>query len=215
MFERQEKISGLTADEVNKRIAEGKINISTNLKTKSVKRICYDNIFTLFNLINVVLLVALFLVESYKNMTFIGVVVANIAIGITQELRSKISVDKLTILSEKKVKVLRDGEVCEINKDEIVLDDIIELSRGNQIPTDCIVCSGECKVNESLLTGESDLIQKKNNDEMLSGSFIAAGKCYAKVIRVGADCYAAKINNEAKYIKKVNSQILKSFNFII
>ena len=215
MIQNKEKIYGLSAEEVNKRIAEGKINISTNLKTKSVKRICYDNIFTLFNLINVVLLVALFLVESYKNIMFIGVVVANIAIGITQELRSKISVDKLTILSEKKVKVLRDGKVCEINKDEIVLDDIMELSRGNQIPADCIVYSGECKVNESLLTGESDLIQKKKNDEMLSGSFIAAGRCFAKVVKVGFDCYAAKINNEAKYIKKVNSQILKSFNFII
>ncbi len=215
MVENQEKISGLSNDEVQRRIDEGKINVSSNLKTKSVKRICYDNIFTLFNLINVILLVALFLVGSYKNMLFIGVVVANIAIGITQELRSKISVDKLTILSEKKVKVVRNGKIIEINKDEIVLDDIMVLSRGNQIPADCIVYSGECKVNESLLTGESDLIQKKNNDEMLSGSFIAAGKCYAKVTKVGADCYAAKINNEAKYIKKVNSQILKSFNFII
>ena len=148
-------------------------------------------------------------------MLFIGVVIANIIIGIVQEIRSKISVDKLTILSEKKINVLRNGKIAEISKDEIVLDDILVLSRGSQIPADCIVCDGNCRVNESLLTGESNLIEKNVGDELLSGSFIAAGKCYAQAVKVGADCYAAKINNEAKYIKKVNSQIMESFNFII
>lgn len=206
---------GLTSEEVKKRKAEGKVNISANLKTKSIGRIFYDNICTLFNLINVLLLVALLFVGSYKNMLFMGVVISNIAIGIFQEIRSKISVDKLTILSEKKVNVLRNGEIVEISKDEIVLDDIIVLSRGAQIPADCIVVDGDCKVNESLLTGESNLIEKKTGDELLSGSFINSGKCLAGVTKVGADCYAAKINNEAKYIKKINSQILQSFNFII
>lgn len=215
MAQIKENLIGLTDNEVQKRIQEGKVNISSTLKTKSIKRICFDNICTLFNAINVVLLVALLLVGSYKNMLFVGVVVANIAIGIIQEIRSKISVDKLTILSEKKIDVLRNGKIVSISKEEIVLNDIIVLSRGSQIPADCIVYSGECKVNESLLTGESDLILKKENDELLSGSFLAAGKCYAKVTKVGADCYASKINNEAKYIKKINSQILKSFNFII
>lgn len=209
------KITGLTSAEVEKRKSEGKVNISANLKTKSVKRILYDNIVTLFNLINVVLFVALLLVGSYKNMLFIGVVLANIVIGVFQEVRSKRSVDKLSILSERKITVLRDGVEREIPREEIVLDDIIVLSRGSQIPADCVLFSGECKVNESLLTGESDLIPKKMGDEMLSGSFISSGKCYAKATKVGADCYAAKINNEAKYIKKVNSQIMKSFNFII
>lgn len=211
----QEKFRGLTESEVNQRIREGKVNTSSTLKTKSIKRIFFDNICTLFNAINVVLLIALLLVGSYKNMLFVGVVVSNIAIGIIQEIRSKISVDKLTILSEKKIDVLRDGEIISISKDDIVLDDILVLSRGSQIPADCIVYNGECKVNESLLTGESDLISKAQNDELLSGSFIVAGKCYAKVVKVGADCYASKINNEAKYVKKINSQILKSFNFII
>lgn len=209
------QLSGLSEEEVKKRIDDGKVNISSNLKTKSIKRIFYDNICTLFNLINVILFVALILVGSYKNLLFIGVVLANTAIGIFQEIRSKISVDRLTILSEKKISVLRNGKITEISKEDIVLDDILVLSRGSQIPADCVVCEGECKVNESLLTGESDLILKKNNDELLSGSFIASGKCFARVTKVGEECYAAKINNEAKYIKKVNSQILKSFNFII
>lgn len=209
------KISGLTSLEVEKRKKEGKVNISSNLKTKSVKRIFYDNIVTLFNLINVVLFIALLLVGSYKNILFMGVVLTNIAIGVFQEIRSKCSVDKLSILSERKITVLRDGKECEISREDIVLDDVIVLSRGSQVPADCILVRGECKANESLLTGESDLIQKKVNDEMLSGSFVSSGKCFAKVTKVGADCYAAKINNEAKYIKKVNSKILKSFNFII
>lgn len=209
------KISGLTSLEVEKRKNEGKVNISSNLKTKSVKRIFYDNIVTLFNLINVVLFIALLLVGSYKNILFMGVVLTNIAIGVFQEIRSKRSVDKLSILSERKISVLRDGKECEISREDIVLDDVIVLSRGSQVPADCILVRGECKANESLLTGESDLIQKKVNDEMLSGSFVSSGKCFAKVTKVGADCYAAKINNEAKYIKKVNSKILKSFNFII
>ena len=209
------KISGLSSFEVEKRKKEGKVNISSNLKTKSVKRIFYDNIVTLFNLINVVLFIALLLVGSYKNILFMGVVLTNIAIGVFQEIRSKRSVDKLSILSERKISVLRDGKECEISREDIVLDDVIVLSRGSQVPADCILVRGECKANESLLTGESDLIQKKVNDEMLSGSFVSSGKCFAKVTKVGADCYAAKINNEAKYIKKVNSKILKSFNFII
>ena len=215
MAENNTKLSGLSESEVAQRINEGKVNISANLKTKSIKQIFYENICTLFNAINVVLFIALLIVGSYKNMLFMGVVLANIVIGITQEIRSKISVDKLTILSEKKVEILRSGKIIEISKEDIVLDDIIILSRGSQIPADCVVCEGECKVNESLLTGESDLILKKTNDEMLSGSFVASGKCFAKVTKVGAECYAAKINNEAKYIKKVNSHILKSFNFII
>lgn len=215
MAENMSKPSGLSKSEVLQRINEGKINFSGNLKTKSIKRIFYDNIVTLFNIINVILFIALLLVGSYKNLLFMGVVIANIAIGIFQEIRSKISVDKLTILSEKKISVVRDGKIIEISREEIVLDDIIMLTRGSQIPADCVVAEGECKVNESLLTGESDLILKKKNDEMLSGSFISAGKCFAKVTKVGADCYAAKINDEAKYIKKINSQILRSFNFII
>ena len=210
-----ESIQGLTSAEVAERQRQGKTNAAVTLKTKSIKRIFYDNICTLFNLINVVLFVSLLLVGSYKNLLFIGVVFFNTIIGIIQEIRSKRSVDKLTILTETKAEVLRDGKTVQIPKEELVLDDIIFLSRGNQIPADCVVVDGSCKVNESLLTGESDLIEKAECDEMLSGSFISAGKCCARVARVGADCYAAKINSEAKYIKKNNSRILRSFKFII
>ena len=210
-----EKIRGLSASEVSQRVSQGKVNAASTLKTKSISRIFYDNICTLFNLINVLLFVSLLLVGSFKNLLFIGVVFFNTVIGIVQEIRSKQSVDKLTILTEAKVSVLRDGVLTEIAKDELVLDDVIHLGRGSQIPADCVLLEGECKVNESLLTGESDLISKHEGEEMLSGSFIAAGTCYARITRVGADCYAAKINNEAKYIKKNNSRILKSFKFII
>lgn len=215
MDKNKTKITGLITAEVAERIKSGKVNIVEDIKTKSLKKIFCDNIFTLFNAINLVLFIALVLVGSYKNILFMGVVISNIVIGVVQEIRSKISVDKLTILSEKHINVLRNGVTTEISKNNIVLDDIIILSRGDQIPADCVVCDGECKVNESLLTGESDLISKTKGSDLLSGSFITAGKCFAKVTKVGMDCYAAKINNEAKYIKKVNSQILNSFNFII
>lgn len=211
----EHKLFGLTQEEVDQRIKEGKVNIATTVKTKSIKRIFYDNICTLFNLINVILFVMLLLVGSYKNMLFIGVVVFNTVIGIVQEIRSKKSVDTLTILTESKLDVMRGGEVVKLSKDELVLDDVLVLSRGNQVPADCIVIDGSCRANESLLTGESDLIDKNIGDEMLSGSFISAGSCYCRVNRVGADSYASRINAEAKYIKKNNSQILKSFKTII
>ncbi len=211
----EKELRGLTSAEAEQRKAEGKVNTASTVKTKSIKRIFIDNICTVFNGINVLLFILLMVVGSYKNLLFIGVVLFNTIIGIVQEIRSKKSVDKLTILTESKLSVLRDGEIVELNKDELVLDDIILLSRGNQVPADCILVDGECSANESLLTGESDLIAKKLGDELLSGSFIASGNCKCRVNRVGADSYAAKINNEAKYIKKNDSQILKAFKTII
>ncbi|MBQ3330575.1 MAG: HAD-IC family P-type ATPase, partial [Ruminococcus sp.] len=215
MEEKKTNLRGLTEEEVLQRMREGKVNAASTVKTKSIKRIFIDNICTVFNGINVLLFILLMLVGSYKNLLFIGVVLFNTVIGIVQEIRSKQSVDKLTILTESKLKVLRDGEITELSKEEIVLDDIILLSRGSQVPADCILTEGSCSANESLLTGESDLIAKKVGDELLSGSFIASGSCYCRVNRVGADSYAAKINNEAKYLKKNNSQILKAFKRII
>nr|WP_316614825.1 HAD-IC family P-type ATPase [uncultured Ruminococcus sp.] len=215
MEEKQHPLQGLTTAEVEERVRDGKINTASTVKTKSIKRIFIDNICTVFNGINVILFILLLLVGSYKNLLFIGVVLFNTVIGIVQEIRSKQSVDKLTILTENKLTVLRDGKKTELSKDHLVLDDVIVLSRGNQVPADCIVIDGDCSANESLLTGESDLIVKKVGDELLSGSFIASGSCYCRINRVGADSYAAKINNEAKYLKKNNSQILNSFNTII
>ena len=215
MEEKQRELRGLTSQEVQERKEKGLINTASTVKTKSVRQILYDNICTVFNIINVILFIALLCVGSYKNLLFMLVIAANTIIGIVQELRSKKSVDTLTILTESKLDVLRDGKTVQLYKEDLVLDDIIVLTRGNQVPADCILIQGGCKANESLLTGESDLIEKLVGDELLSGSFIAAGSCYCRVNRVGADSYAAKINNEAKYIKNNNSQILKSFKLII
>lgn len=215
MDKEQLKFSGLSQEEVKKRVEEGKVNVASTVKTKSVGRIFRDNICTVFNLINVVLFILLLAVGSYKNTLFILVVLINTVIGIVQELRSKKSVDKLTILTQAKQKVIRSGEITELSKDELVLDDMIILSRGSQVPADCVVSDGVCQANESLLTGESDLIEKKEGDELLSGSFIAAGSVICRVVRVGSESYAAKLNNEAKYIKKNDSQIVKTFHFII
>ena len=214
-MEQQTKLCGLSAEEVQERIEKGQVNLASTVKTKSVGRIFRDNICTLFNLINVLLFVMLILVGSYKNLLFIGVVLTNTVIGIVQEIRSKRIVDSLTILTDSKVTVVRDGERLALAKERLVLDDIILLSRGAQVPADCIVIEGECMANESLLTGESDRIAKRPGDELLSGSFLSGGQCVCRVIRVGSQSYAAMINAEAKYIKKNNSQILRSFQTII
>ncbi|MBQ5628292.1 MAG: cation-translocating P-type ATPase, partial [Ruminococcus sp.] len=170
MEEKQRELRGLTSQEVQERKEKGLINTASTVKTKSVKRIFYDNICTVFNIINVILFIALLCVGSYKNLLFMLVIAANTIIGIVQELRSKKSVDTLTILTESKLDVLRDGKTVQLYKEELVLDDIIVLARGNQVPADCILIRGSCKANESLLTGESNLIEKQLGDELLSGS---------------------------------------------
>lgn len=213
----KEKIYSLSLDD--NQVLElkncGKVNTDSSLPTKSIKRIFYDNIVTLFNVINVILFSLLIAVGSYKNLLFICIVTLNTIIGIFQEIRSKKSVDKLSILVSKKVKVVRNKEESEISIEELVLGDIIHLTRGCQVPSDCIVVSGSVFANESLLTGESDTFLKNEDAQLFSGSFISSGECYAKINRVGADNYASKINSEAKYIKKVNSEIMGSLQKII
>ena len=206
---------GLSTGEVEQRIAAGKINRNMELKTKSVRELIIENLCTLFNLINVVLAVLVLLTGSFKNLTFLFVVFLNTAIGVIQSMRSKRMVDKLTLLTSKKAIAVRDGVEVELDLDQIVLDDIIRLGRGDQIPADAVVVSGEALVNESLLTGESDLIKKQPGSELMSGSFIDSGLLRARVIHVGADNYVAKINNEAKYVKKVNSEIMNALNAIV
>lgn len=206
---------GLTTAEVEERIAAGKINRNMERKTKSVKELIIENLCTLFNLINVVLAILVLLTGSFKNLTFLFVVFLNTAIGVIQSMRSKRMVDKLTLLTSKKAIAVRDGAEVELDLDQIVLDDIIRLGRGDQIPADAVVVSGEALVNESLLTGESDLIKKQPGSELMSGSFIDSGLLRARVIHVGADNYVAKINNEAKYVKKVNSEIMNALNAIV
>ena len=206
---------GLSTAEVEERIASGKINRNMELKTKSVKELIIENLCTLFNLINAVLAILVLLTGSFKNLTFLFVVFLNTAIDVIQSMRSKKMVDKLTLLTSKKAVAVRDGAEVELDLDQIVLDDIIRLGRGDQIPADAVVVSGEALVNESLLTGESDLIKKQPGSELMSGSFIDSGLLRARVIHVGADNYVAKINNEAKYVKKVNSEIMNALNAIV
>ena len=207
--------SGLTSEEVRAAEAAGQVNADAGVKTRSIGDIFRDNICTLFNLINVILAVFVFFTGSYKNMLFMLVIVINVIIGIVQEIRSKITTDRLAIVAASTVEVRRDGRVSELPIDRLVLGDLIRLGRGDQIPADARVVQGECKVNESLLTGESKLIAKGSGDELMSGSFVNSGTVWAQVVHVGADNYAAKITNEAKQHKAVNSEIMASLNAII
>ena len=149
-------------------------------------------------------------VHAYTNMVFILIIIVNVLIGIIQEIHGKNLVKKLSILTTAKTKVIRDGKEEEINIDEIVLDDVILLQQGDQIPSDSYVLDGEIEVNESLLTGESDTILKQKNSKLLSGSYVISGKCYAKIEKVGDDNFANKIINATKKHKQVNSELLNS-----
>ena len=206
---------GLNQTQVNNRIKNGYVNYDTNIKTKSIGRIIIGNSFTLFNILNLCLGLLIFSVHSYKNLLFLGVVLCNTLISIVQEIRSKIEVDKLSIISSNIASVIRDGKNKIINIREVVLDDIINYKRGNQVIADSIIKEGVVEVNESLLSGEENSVVKKEGDILYSGSFIISGKCTCRVERVGKDNYSSKITIEAKYIKKVNSEIMKTLNKII
>lgn len=208
-------LNGLTLEEVQQRIDAGQVNVNMELKTKSVRELVVENVCTLFNLINVVLAVLVIATGSIKNLTFLLIVVLNTGIGIFQALRSKRMVDKLTLLVSKRATVIRGGRESQIDLDQIVQDDLIRLGRGDQIPADAEVVQGEALVNESLLTGESDLIRKTPGSQLMSGSFVDSGVMCARVVHVGAENYVARINNEAKYVKKVNSEIMNALNAIV
>lgn len=208
-------IQGLSAQQVEAARQAGQINVDTSVKSRSYGQIARENICTLFNAVNFILAVLVFLTGSYKNMLFMLVIVINTIIGIVQEIRSKITTDKLAILTESVITAMRDGKEVEVPAHELVLGDVIKLGRGDQVPADALVVDGECQVNESLLTGESKMIRKTVNDELMSGSFINAGSVWARVEHVGADNYAAKITNEAKQRKAINSEIMTSLNAII
>ena len=206
---------GLTIEQVNLRYEKNLVNYDTTIPTKSIKQIIVSNIFTLFNLINIILGVFVILVGSYKNLLFLGVIFCNIVIGTIQEIRSKKTIDKLSVISSMKSKVLRDGQVNNIDINNIVLDDIIIFELGNQVVVDSYILDGSVEVNESFITGEADTTLKSKGDMLLSGSFIVAGKCKARVEHVGNDNYTSLISSEAKYVKKVNSEIMNSLNKII
>lgn len=208
-------MEGLTSKQVKQRQETNQVNYDTTVPTKSIKKIIYDNFFTLFNIINLLLGIAIFLVGSYKNMLFLGIIIINTAISTIQEIHSKKIVDKLSIMASSVVKVIRDGKKQEISIYELVIDDVVEFQTGSQIPTDSILLEGDVQVNESFITGESDSIYKKNGDMLLSGSYIVSGKCIAKVEHVGEENYTAKISSGAKYVKKINSEIMNSLGKII
>ncbi len=206
---------GLSKEQVDQRRQLGQCNGNFNVKTKSTAQIIKDNVFTLFNLINVILALFVAFTGSYRNMLFMGVILCNIAIGIIQEIRSKRIIDKLSLISAPKAHLLRDCKEIEMPVSDIVIGDIMLLASGRQICADAVVAEGQCEVDESLITGESDPVVKHIGDELLSGSFVISGTVKAQVIRVGADAYANKIASGAKYIKKQNSEMMRSINRII
>ena len=209
-------MNGLTSKEVKERIQKGKVNYDTTTPSKSIKQILIENTCTLFNFINIILGVAIVLVGSYKNLLFLGVVVCNTLISTIQEIRAKKIVDKLSVISSSKAKVIREGKEKEIHINDIVLDDLIIYELGNQIVADSKVVDGYCEVNESFITGEAKTIFKKQGDMLLSGSFIVSGNVKAKVIHVGLDNYTSIISHDAKQMKKeVNSEIMRSLNKIV
>ncbi len=207
---------GLTLDEINQRKNEGKVNNSTKKYSKSYLSIIIGNFFTFFNLLGLVVCLALIYAEAnIGNFFFVIIFSANILIGIIQEIRAKICIDRLSLVAKKKITAIRNGQKVQINVNEIVLDDVLELGLGNQIPTDCILMSGNIEVNESLLTGESDAIKKKVGDLLLAGSFITSGVCTVKAERVGKENYVETLSEQAKKYKKPHSEIMTSMQFFI
>ncbi len=207
--------TGLTNEQVAERVAAGRVNVNADVKTLTVPQIFRENLFTLFNLVNVLLALAVFWTGSYQNLLFMAIVVANLVIGIYQQIRAKTMIDKLSVITSTRAHVVRAGCCSDMHIDQLVLDDVIVLGRGDQVPSDCRIVQGSCSANESLLTGEAELIAKRVGDELLSGSFIVAGSCYAQVVAVGADNYANHINNSAKVYKKVSGDIMESLDAIV
>lgn len=210
---------GLTSEQVNERVLSNLVNYNDAPPTKTVKQIIMSNFFTYFNFINVVLGAAIIgagiygnqLFDALKNCLFMGVIICNSIISIIQEIISKKIIDKLSVLAEAKVIGIRNGKEVTLGIEEIVLDDVLKLSLGNQVVTDSVILEGDIEVNESFLTGEVDPIPKHAGDMILSGSFIVSGSCYVKVEHIGRDNYISTISSEAKYNKKVNSVIMTSF----
>lgn len=208
-------LTGLTDEQVNERIEQGKVNADENPNTRTYKQIVRENTLTFFNFLNLVLLILVLLVGSYKNAFFVGIIIINTLIGIAQEIRAKKTIDKLAILTAKKSIVIREGKKWTVPTEELVLDDLVCLKTGDQVPADAKVLEGSVEVNESLLTGESDNLPKNVGDELFSGSFVTSGEACCQIIHVGKDNYAAQITSEAKEFKRHNSELKNSLNAIL
>lgn len=208
--------SGLSAEQVKRRFAQGENNYKVESSTLSVPEIVRSNVCTYFNLVFAVIAVLLAIVGAWSDMLFLPIIVANTCIGIIQEVHSKKVLDKLSILNAPHAVVIRDGKRQEIPADQLVLDDIVEFSAGSQIPADAKVVSGELQVNESLITGESDEIEKREGDSLLSGSFVISGKACARLEKVGKDSYISKLTLQATKSKKgEQSEMIRSLNYLI
>lgn len=206
---------GLSAAQAEERVRDGYRNLSVDPPSKTVGQIIFTNVFTFFNLVFCVLAACILFTGSYHNLLFMGVVVLNTAIGIFQEIRAKRVLDKLTLLSTPSATAVRGGTEQTLPVDELVLDDIVRFSAGNQVCADALVRSGQVEVNESLLTGEADPIVKNPGDTLLSGSFVISGQCYAQLDKVGADSYAARLTAEAKKHRKVRSEMMHSLTRLV
>ncbi|MDO4849197.1 MAG: HAD-IC family P-type ATPase [Coriobacteriia bacterium] len=215
MPEEKPQLSGLTSAEVAQRVADGRVNHDTDVKTKSIPQIVATHAFTLFNAVNLAMASLIFFTGEYRNLLFLTIVGANLVIGVFQEIRSKRTIDKLTIMTQKEVVVVRDGADVGIAPSELVIDDLMRLSHGDQVPADSEVVEGNVYCDESLLTGESVPVAKAPGSPLYSGSFVESGSLVARVTKVGREGFAAKINAEAKYVKDIKSEILATLKAII
>ena len=201
---------GLSTEEVAKQKALGLQNNYEENVAKSTKDIIFDNVMTLFNFLNFAIAVCLLFVGAYSNLAFLAIIIVNMSIGIFQEIHARNLVQKLSIVAKENVHVVRNGVQQEIDTKELVMEDIVIISAGEQVPSDMEVIDGKVEANEALLTGESDLIEKEIGDTLLSGSFIVSGQAYARIIHVGAENYAVKITQEAKVHKPIQSELVNS-----
>lgn len=208
--------TGLTAQQVQEHRMHGWTNQPVDPPSKTTKEIIQENVFTYFNLIFLVLAVLLCLVGSFRDLTFLPVIVLNTLIGIIQETRAKKVLDNLTMLNAPHAMVIRDGKKSQINAEDLVVDDIVIFEAGNQVCADAEVCAGEVQVNESLLTGESDEITKRKGDQLMSGSFIVSGQCHARLDKVGADSYISRLTLEAKAMQNTKqSEMIRSLDKLV
>lgn len=208
--------TGLTAQQVQEHRMHGWTNQPVDPPSKTTKEIIQENVFTYFNLIFLVLAVLLCLVGSFRDLTFLPVIVLNTLIGIIQETRAKKVLDNLTMLNAPHAMVIRDGKKSQINAEDLVIDDIVIFEAGNQVCADAEVCAGEVQVNESLLTGESDEITKRKGGQLMSGSFIVSGQCHARLDKVGADSYISRLTLEAKAMQNTEqSEMIRSLDKLV
>lgn len=209
-------ITGLTDEEVRQRVEEGLTNRADISTDKTTKEIVISNVFTYFNLIFLVITILLIMVGSFRNLTFLPIIIGNTVIGIVQEIRAKKTLEKMSLLNAPRADVIRNGSVKQISTEELVKDDMILLTAGKQICADAVVISGNIQVNESLLTGEADEVEKTEGSTLMSGSFVVSGECYARLEKVGNESYISKLSLEAKSMGgKEQSEMIRSINLIV